>query len=114
VASGDPHSPRQIPYAVADHSFPATAKLFLANGDVVRDAETGYLRRGIVGERLVVRIKGLLDASRQPLKGFGPVEFCIRPAAAVADAKHMPVIDFSNSAPAAGVGDDQRDHADAA
>jgi hypothetical protein len=99
-ASGDPQTPRAVAYVQWQIIPSAAAKLFLAVETSCGDPEVGHFcDAGSLVKDFVVRIEGLLDASGQPLKGFSPVEFYIRPAAAVAgDAKHVHmIVDFGNS-----------------
>ncbi len=77
-----------------------TSRLFLAVDTTCGDREVGYFcEAGALTKDFIVRLEGLLDLTGKPLRGLAPIEFCIRPATAVAgDPKHVHlIVDFGNS-----------------
>jgi len=99
-AGKEGEQPRTVHYIQWQIIQAKTSKLFLAVDTTCGDPELGYFcQASALAKDFVVRLEGLLDLQGNPLKGVPPVEFCIRPASAVAgEAKHVHmIVDFGNS-----------------
>ncbi len=92
--------PTEYPFVQWQVIQAGTSKLFLAVDTTCGDPEVGYFcEAGSLTGDFPIRLEGILDLQGKPLRGAGPLDVCIRSAAATAgDAKHVHmVIDFGNS-----------------
>jgi hypothetical protein len=92
--------PRRLPYVQWEVIQSGTTKLYYTVDTTCGDPDLGYFcSPNALTKDFYVRLEGLLDLQKRPLKGIPSVEVCIRPATAFAgDPKqvHM-VVDFGNS-----------------
>jgi len=100
VARGNDGATTAYPYIQWQIIQSGAARLFLAVDTTCGDPEVGYFcDAGALTKDFCVKLEGLLDLQGKALRGFPPIDLCIRPATATGgDAKQVHlVVDFGNS-----------------